>query len=173
GTIGSDLQISNTGGTSNYTLFDSFSWSQQVGDNRLDAVSQFENNNQFGHAINLRTGSVAYHTPDFALNLVDFRQSLTGETGEDRINQFSAPGGAGLRGASLSLYRGKNELSVFGGTTIPYYFLALNATRDVAAFTFHRKQSERFSFFSGTSYLNIPVNVANAFERRDYVMQNV
>ena len=61
GTLGSDFQISNSGGTSNYTLFDSFSWSQQVGDNRLDAVSQFENNNQFGgHAVNLRTGSIAY-----------------------------------------------------------------------------------------------------------------
>ena len=173
GTLGSDFQISNSGGTSNYTLFDSFSWSQQVGDNRLDAVSQFENNNQFGgHAVNLRTGSIAYRTSGFALNLVDFSQSLTGETGEDRINQFSAPGGAGLRGASLSLYRGKNEFSFFGGTTIPYYFLALNASRDAAGFIFHRKQNERLSFFSGTSYLNIPVNVGTALQRRDYVMQN-
>jgi len=173
GTVGSDFQISNSGGTSNYALFDSFSWSQQVGDNRLDAVSQFENSNQFGgHSVNLRTGSIAYRTPGFALNLIDFSQTLTGETGEDRINQFSAPGGVGLRGASLNLYRGKNEFSVFGGTTIPYYFLALNATRDAAGFTFHRKQSERLSFFSGTSYLNIPVNVANTLQRRDYVMQN-
>lgn len=173
GTIGSDFQISNSGGNNNYALFDSFSWSQRVGDTSFDTTSQFETNNQFGgHTVNLRTGNIAYRTPGFALSLVDFSQSLTGETGEDRINQFSAPGGAGLRGASLSLYRGKNEFSVFGGTTIPYYFLALNATRDVAAFTFHRKLNERVSFFSGTSYLNIPVNVVNTLQRRDYVMQN-
>src|SRR5438067_13407673 len=126
-TLGSYFQISNSGGTSNYTLFDSYSWSQQVGDNRLDAVSQFENNNQFGgHAVNLRTGSIAYRTSGFALNLVDFSQSLTGETGEYRINQFSARECAGLSGGSLRLYCGKNECTVCGGLTTPYYLLPLN-----------------------------------------------
>jgi len=113
-----------------------------------------------------------YRTPGFALSLVDFSQSLTGDTGEDMINQFSSPGGAGLRGASLSLYHGKDEFSFFAGTTIPYYFLQLNATRDVGGFAFHRKQSERLSFFGATSYLNIPLSTQNNLERRSYVMQN-
>lgn len=173
GSFGSDVQMANSPALgSTFVELDSMSWAQKVADNSLTASSQIENNPQFGgHTTNLRTGSIDYHTPSYELSLIDFNQTLTGETGEDRVNNFSYPSAVGLRGAGLAIDRGKNVFSFFGGSTIPYYFLSLNATRDVAGFSFHRKQTNRLSLFGGSSYLNIPLNLTNGIQRRTYVME--
>lgn len=173
GSYGSDIQIANSPAVgSTFVALDSMSWAQHVGDNSLTASSQIENNTQFGgHMTNLRMGNVNYRTPSFELNLIDFNQTLTGEKGEDRVNNFSYPNMVGLRGGGLAVERGKNEFSVFGGSTIPYYFLSLNGTRDVGGISFHRKQTDRLSFFGGTSYLNIPFNSGTGIQRRSYVME--
>ena len=172
GTFGTDVQASDSSAGSSYLILDSMSWSQRVGDHRLDMISQIEDNSQFaGHTVNLRTGSVAYQTPGLSLNFIDFSQSLTGELPEDRINNFSTPSSAGLRGVDVTLQRGKDQFSFFAGTTIPYYFLSLNATRDAAGFTFHRKQTDRLNFFGSTTYLNIPENLTNVLQRQSHIMQ--
>ncbi|GEM_PF-797868 len=173
GSYGSDIQIASSPAVgSTFVALDSMSWAQQVGDNRLTASSQIENNTQFGgHLTNLRMGNVNYRTAGFELNLIDFNQTLTGEKGEDHVNNFSYPNMVGLRGGGLAIDRGKNEFSVFGGSTIPYYFLSLNGTRDVGGFSFHRQQTDRLSFFGGTSYLNIPFNSGTGIQRRGYVME--
>lgn len=172
GTFGSDFQTTNSGNSSPITLVNSLSWSQQVGDHAMDFNSQVEDDSQFGgHSANLRSGALSYRTPHTALYVLDFSQSLTGASGEDRINNFSSPSSVLLRGAGLTLRQGKNEYSFFGGSTVPYYFLSLNGTRDVAGFSFHRKQSDRLSLFGGTSYLNIPVSLSDGIHRRNYAMQ--
>src|SRR5581483_6315569 len=172
GVIGSDVQMSSSPVSSSYVVVDSLSWEQSIGNNRVSAISQFENDSQLGgHDVNLRSGSVLYATPNVTLNLVDFSQALTGELGEDRLNNFSPSSSAGLRGAGLTLKSGKNEFSFFGGSTIPFYFLSLNATRDVAGFTFHRRQTNHLNFFGGTNYVNIPVSFGNALNRRNYGVQ--
>lgn len=174
GTFGTDVQTSDSSGGSSFLVLDSMSWSQRMGDHRLDVSSQIEDNSQFaGHTLNLRTGAVAYHAPDMTLNFLDFSQSLTGELGEDRINNFSSPSSAGLRGADITLERGKNEFSFFAGTTIPYYFLSLNATRDIAGFSFHRRQTDRLNFFGSTAYLNLPLSLISGLERHSYVQQTI
>lgn len=171
GTVGSDLQTSNAGGANSFVAVNSWSWAQQMGDTRFTASSQFEDNTQFGHTLNLRTGSLAYRTPTFGFNLVDFTQTVTGELGEDRINNFSQPENVQLRGAGVILDHGKDEWSLFAGSTVPYYFLSLNATRDVAGFSFHRKQTDRFSVFGGTSYVNAPLTFTDGVHRHSYGVQ--
>src|SRR5947209_5340410 len=172
GSFGSDFQRSSAN-SSNFTVLNSLSWSQQIGDHAMNFNSQVENNSQFGgHTANLRTAGLSYRTPTVALNFFDFSQSLTGAPPEDHINNFSSPSIMELRGAGLTLIHGKNEYSFFGGSTIPYYFLSLNATRDVAGFSFHRKQTGRLNLFGSTDYANIPTNVTGPTQRHDYVMQN-
>ena len=173
GVIGSDVQMSSSSSSSNYVVVDSLSWEQSMGDHRFSAISQFENNDQLGgHNANLRSGSIVYTTPNLTVNLVDFSQALTGELGEDRLNNFSPSPSAGLRGAGLTLKSGKNDFSFFGGSTIPFYFLSLSATRDVAGFTFHRHQTNRLNLFGGTTYVNIPVSFGTATPvRRNYGVQ--
>ena len=173
GTIGSDLQVSDSGGATNYVAVNSWSWAQQLGDNRLSSYTQFEDNTQFGsHAVNLRSGNVSFGTRNLELNVIDFNQSLTGETFDDRANNFSTPDYAQLRGLDVTLRQQKNQYSIFAGSTIPYYFLSLNGTRDVAGFAFHRKQSDRLSLFAGASYLEIPTTFTIPIQRRKYAMQN-
>lgn len=173
GTIGTDVQTSTSPSGSSFLILDNMSWSQRIGDHRLDVMTQVEDNSQFGgNTTNLRAGSIMYTTPRTAINVLDFSQSLTGESGEDRINNFSTPAYAGLRGVDVTLTRGKDQFSFFAGTTIPYYFLSLNATRDVAGFSFHRKQTDKLSFFGSTTYLNIPLSLTNGLQRRNYFQQN-
>ena len=174
GVIGSDFQYSNGNGIgSSFVALSSLFWSQQTGDSHLDVNSVVEDNSQFGgHTTNLRTGGVSYRTPHLAINVVDFNQTLTGELPGDHVNNFSSPGMTELRGVGVALNQGKNDFGVFGGTTLPYYFLSLNATRDVAGISFHRKQTERLNVFGSTSYVNIPITFFGPIQRRDYVMGN-
>jgi hypothetical protein len=172
GSFGSDFQRSS-GNSSNFTILNSLSWSQQIGDHAMNFNSQVEDNSQFGgHTANLRTAGLSYRTPTVALNVFDFSQSLSGASPEDHVNNFSSPSIMELRGASLTLLHGKNEYTLFGGSTIPYYFLSLDATRDVAGFSFHRKQTDKLNLFGSTDYANIPTNVAVGIQRSNYVMQN-
>ena len=175
GFFGSDVQISDSQNTSNIVLLSSLGWTQQVGDHHLDFSSQVEDNTQFGgHEANLRTAALSYRTPHVAVNAIDFNQSLSGALGEDRINNFSTPSIMQLRGGSITLDRGKNEYSLFAGATIPYYFLSLNATRDVAGFSFHRRQTNKLNFFGSTSYVNIPTLLpSGTVQRQEYAMQNL
>src|SRR5262249_52673623 len=175
GVFGTDMQLSSFQNTSHVTWLSSLAWSQQVGDHYLDFSSQVEDTTQFGgHEANLRTASISYRAPHVAVNAIDFNQSLSGALGEDRVNNFSTPSIMQLRGGAVTLDHGRNEFSLFAGTTIPYYFLSLNATRDVAGVSFHRKQTDRLNFFGNTSYVNIPTTLTTgAIERREYAMQNL
>jgi len=173
GVFGSDVQTSTSAGGTNVVLLSSLGWSQQVGDHHLDFTSQVEDNTQFGgHTANLRTAGLSYRTPHVALNLIDFNQTLSGAFPEDHINTFSSPGIVELRGGGLSFNSGKNDYSFFAGSTIPYYFLSLNATREVAGFSFHRRQTKKLNLFSSTSYVNIPTILPAGVQRTEYVMQN-
>lgn len=172
GTFGSDIQISNGAGSS-WLAVSSMSWSQQTGDARLDVNSLFEDNGQYnGHPANLRTGGVSYRTSHLAFNVVDFGQTLTGAQAEDHVNNFGATGVTELRGAGIALARGNNDYSVFAGTTIPYYFLSLNATRDIAGLSFHRRQTDRLNLYGSSAYVNIPTTFTGIVQRRGYWMQN-
>ena len=171
GVVGSDFQAS-FGTASNVVVLNNFSWSQQTGDHAMTFNSQVEDNDQFGgHTANLRTGGLMYRSPGLTLNVVDFSQSLTGATGEDRINNFASNSYVELRGAGMTLDRGRNEVSIFAGSTVPYYFLSLNATRDVAGLTIRRKQTDRLKLYGGSSYVNIPLSLSNGIRRRNYAMQ--
>ena len=171
GVIASDLQATS-GNSSTYTLLSSFGWSQQVGDHSMNFTSQVEDNNQFGgHGANLRTAGLSYRTPGLSVNVIDFSQSLTGATAEDRINNFSSGNDVQLRGAGITLNSRKNQFSVFAGSTVPYYFLSLNATRDAAGFSFRRRQTDKLNLYGGASYVSIPLSLTNGTQRRGYAME--
>ena len=61
-----------------------------------------------------------------------------------------------LRGASVSLRQGANQYTVFGGTTVPFFYLTLGSTRDVAGFSYDRQQSSKLDLFANTSFINAP-----------------
>ncbi len=171
GVIASDVQTTS-GNSSNYTLLSSLAWEQQVGNDAMNFTSQVEDNNQFGgHGTNLRTASLNYRSPGFSFNLIDFSQTVTGATPEDRINSFASGNDVQLRGAGVTLGSAHNRLSLFAGSTVPYYFLSLNGTRDVAGFSFRRQQTDKLSIYGGASYVNVPVTLTTGIRRNAYAMQ--
>src|SRR5215467_2437965 len=160
GMIGSSVQIFNGAGTTTVSAVNAFSWSQLAGsDGRLDINTQVEDSDiAGGHAFNIRHGAVSFVNPRIQVHALDYIVSLTDNGPQHYLSPFSISDSVELRGASLTLKRGNNQYTFFGGTTVPYYYLTLGSTRDIGGFSFLHKQSKELSFFATTSYINTPTN---------------
>ncbi len=159
GSVSSNVQTSSSGGITTVALVNGFSWSQLAGSNgRLDFTSQVEDDSfSGGHGFNLRTASAFYHDPHLEVRALDFSASLIGGGPQPNLaSSFSDF--VALRGASVSLNSGDNHYDFFAGTTVPFFYLSLGATRDVAGFTYRRKLTDNLNVFATTSYINAPLN---------------
>jgi len=96
--------------------------------------------------------------PRMQVQALDYIVSLTDNGPQHYLSPFSVSDSVELRGAALTLKRGDNQYTFFGGTTIPFFYLTLGSTRDVGGFSFVRKQSKELSFFATTSYINTPTD---------------
>jgi hypothetical protein len=77
-----------------------------------------------------------------------------------------------LRGAEVTLRQGNNQYMFFGGSTVPFYFLALGSTHDIGGFSFNRKQTNNLNLFATTSFIDSPADVFNPIGgRRNDLMQ--
>src|SRR5450432_2426651 len=142
GSFGSAVQVANGGGQTTTSVVNDFSWTQLAGpQGHLFINTQVEDNDiQGGHAFNIRHGSIDYRSPGIDVSLLDNLVSLTDNGYEHHQSAFSYSDSVGLRGAGVTVHRGENQYMFFGGSTIPFYFLTLGATRDIVGFSFQRKQ---------------------------------
>src|ERR1700739_1220984 len=174
GSFGSTVQIANSGGDPTTAVVNDFNWTQPAGARgRLLISTQVEDNDlQGGHAFNVRHGSIAYRSPGMDVSLMDNLVSLTDNGYERHFSPFSYSDSVELRGAALTVRHGDNQYMFFGGSTIPFYFLTLGATRDIGGFSFQRKQTKKLNLFATTSYINSPVDFLDPLGgRRSDVMQ--
>jgi hypothetical protein len=163
GSFGSAVQIANGGGQTTTSVLNDFNWTQPAGaQGRVYIDTQVEDNDlQGGHAFNIRHGSLAYRSPGIDVSLLDNLVSLTDNGYEHHQSAFTYSDSVELRGAGVTVRHGENQYMFFGGSTIPFYFLTLGSTRDIAGFSFQRKQSKRLNLFATTSYINSPVDFLN------------
>lgn len=163
GSFGSAVQIANGGGQTTTSVLNDFNWTQPAGaQGRVYINTQVEDNDlQGGHAFNIRHGSLAYRSPGIDVSLLDNLVSLTDNGYEHHQSAFTYSDSVELRGAGVTVRHGENQYMFFGGSTIPFYFLTLGSTRDIAGFSFQRKQSKRLNLFATTSYINSPVDFLN------------
>jgi hypothetical protein len=161
GMAGSTTRAATSPGSPTNLLFSHyFNWTENDGGNRLTINGQMEDNNVSGAPwFNANSASVQYHTPRMDLSLMDFPLDLTGlldaqsqGTPYTLFNVFT------IRGGDLKLRRGANQYEFFSGSTIPSYFLSLQGTRDIAGFTFSRKQSKSLNLYATTAWLNAPIS---------------
>lgn len=174
GSFDSTVQLANTGGVTSTSLLNGFTWAQPVGSNgHLDMVSQMEDNLAVGsHPFNIRHASIYYHDPVREVRAVDFITSLTGANTYQYASPFSTADAIELRGAEVGLKHGRDRYTLFGGTTIPFFYLTLGATRDVAGFSFERDLSDKLALFTTSSYINIPQDfLGQSSVRQDNFMQ--
>ena len=174
GSIGSSVQIANTGGQTTTAVLNDFYWTQLAGEQgRLFINTQVEDNNiEGGHAFNIRHGTIAYRSPSMDISLLDNVVSLTNNGTQHYQSPFTYSDSVELRGAQATFRHGDNQYMFFGGSTVPFYFLSLGSTRDVGGFSFSRKQSKDLNLFATTSYIDSPVDLFNPTGgRRSDVMQ--
>src|ERR1700674_4195298 len=122
GSISSLVQSSNTGGANSVALVSSLSWSQPLGnEGHLDFISDVEDNSfAAGRAFNLRHAAAHYYSPGMDVRALDFSASLVNNGGARYLGPFSSSDLIQLRGVSVSLNRGDNQYTIFGGTTVPF-----------------------------------------------------
>ena len=160
GTFSTTAQTSTSGGVTSFALLNGFSWSQPMGVNgHFDFDSQMEDNSFVdGHAFNVRQASAFYHSPSLDVRALDFTVNLTSGGAQPLVGPFSYYDTVQLRGASVSFRQGTNQYTVFGGTTVPFFYLTLGSTRDVAGFSFDRQQTTKLDLFANSSFVNAPLD---------------
>ena len=175
GSYSSTAQISRSSGSSGVAFLSGFSWMQPMGtDGHLDFTGQIEDDDATGqHAFNVRRASLFYHSQGMDVHALDFTVNMVGAQGPERyLGPYSFTDTTELRGASVALKHGQNEYDFFGGTTVPYFFLTLGATRDVLGFSFDRQQTEKLNLFATTSLIDAPADYLNTdSSRHNSVMQ--
>ena len=174
GMASTTAQTSSSGGVTSFALLDGFSWSQPMGPtNHFDFDSQVEDNSYVdGHAFNVRRASAFYHSPGLDVRALDFAANLTSGGAQPAMGPFSFYDTIELRGGSVSLRQGANQYTIFGGTTVPFFYLALGSMRDVAGFAFDRQQTSKLDLFANTSFVNAPLDLFGLNSpRRNNVMQ--
>lgn len=160
GMFGSTVQIFDSGTTRTVSALNTFSWTQIAGgDGRLDINTQTEENDIAGtHVFNIRHGAISFVDPGIQVQALDYVVSLTDNGPQHYLSPFSVSDSVELRGASLTLKRGDNQYTLFGGTTIPYYYLTLGSTRDIGGFSLVHRQSKKLSVYATTTYINAPTD---------------
>ncbi|HLW54154.1 MAG TPA: hypothetical protein VKW06_15060 [Candidatus Angelobacter sp.] len=174
GSFSSNVQVADVGGTRTIAVVNGFSWAQPIDrDSRFEFNSQMEDNTVTGgHVFNVRQATALYHSPDLDVRGLDFNVSLTGDGVQHFTSPFATSDMLQIRGGGLALRDGDNQYSLYAGTTIPYYFLTLGSTRDVAGFSFQRKETAAIGIFTNTAYINAPLDFLGlGFGRRNNVMQ--
>jgi SdrD B-like domain len=174
GSVSSTVQLADSNGLSTVNVLSGFSWSQLAGNNgHFDFSSQVEDNSfTGGHAFNLRSATAVYHGPALDVHGFDFNANLVGGepgryNGAISFNDYIA-----IRGAGVTYRSGKNTYDLFAGTTIPFYYLTLGATRDIAGFSIHRRQTDKLYVFATTSFINAPLDLVGiSMGRRNNFMQ--
>lgn len=158
GTMGSSTQyFTDSSGSARVFLQHQFSWDQNSRREYLSIRAQANDTlAQAGASgFNVPVGSVQYGRPGLAVNVVDFALHLNG-AGHDNIAPLPNSNTVVLRGADVLWQSGANSYEVFAGATPSYYYLSLIGTKDVAGFTFSRKQSDQLELYSTVAVVNAP-----------------
>ena len=157
GYFASDAQISRSEGRTDLTLLQSLTFMQKNADHQFDAALFIEDQTQPGQNLfNPRNAWINYYTPRVEISFLDFSQNLTGQLQQNRFPNYSVSNFVQLRGARVTLVRGHDRYTIFGGTTLPTYFLTLAGTRDIAGFAFRRQQTDTFSWTATSSVVDVP-----------------
>jgi hypothetical protein len=174
GSFSTTAQTASGGGVTSFALLNGFSWSQPMGLNgHFDFNSQVEDNTfADGHTFNVRQASAFYHSPGIDVRALDFTVNLTSGGAQPLMGPFSYYDTIELRGASVSLRQGSNQYTVFGGSTVPFFYLTLGSTRDVAGFSFDRQRTSKLDLFANSSFVNAPLDFFGlSSERHNNFMQ--
>jgi hypothetical protein len=160
GSVSTTAETASGGGVNSFAMLNGFSWSQPMGLNgHFDFNSQIEDNTfADGHAFNVRQASAVYQSPGIDVRALDFTVNLTSGGAQPLMGPFSYYDAIELRGASVSLRQGANQYTVFGGSTVPFFYLTLGSTRDVAGFSFDRQQTGKLEFFANTTFVDAPLD---------------
>src|SRR5207247_6028738 len=94
------------------------------------------------HAFNLSSLGVQYATPEWTLSLMDFPLNIG--PADALTSPLAQYGAFSVRGADYVATRGRNRFELFGGSTVPSYFLSFTDTRALGGFKVDREISPGF-----------------------------
>jgi hypothetical protein len=158
GYVASSVQsISGTGAPSGIAAFHRMDWEQGGEDGHLSIRAQGQDSTITGApAFNLNTATVQYSTPGAVFTLLDSVFNVNGGPAS-QVVPTTQIGALTFRGADLLLRRGKNNFELFGGASLPSYFLNSSGTKDVAGVNTTHRLGKDITFFTTSAFTNIPL----------------
>jgi hypothetical protein len=167
GFFGSSAQsVSASDAESGYFFFHRLQWQQEMDGHRVSLRGQGNDSTLPGAPrFNLQTASLEFASRSTSLILMDSILNLNGGL-EAQVIPTSVFNTLMVRGVDLSVQRGANQFEVFGGATLPSYFLNLLGTRDIAGFNFRHKRSPRLDIYTTTAMTNVPLLTSGGIYRR-------
>jgi len=169
GFFGSSMQsMTASDAEASYFFFHRLQWQQEINGHRVSLRGQGHDSSLPGAPrFNMQTASVEYATGNTNLTLMDSIVDLNGGL-EGQILPTPTFNILMVRGVNFSTKRGANQFELFGGATLPSYYLNLSGTRDIAGFTFRRKQAPGLDLFATTAATNVPLlTPAGTYRRRN------
>jgi hypothetical protein len=163
GVVGSSTQVAIApNGEKTLFLLHHFDWQQRIGDSRLSIRGQAQDSTVPGMPLfNANSASIAYESPRTALTLMDFPLEVNGGM-KAKVSPYSTYNAYMIRGADVRLKRGSNVFELFGGATIPPYFLSFDGARDVAGINFIREHRSGLSLYTTTGWVSAPFTLSDA-----------
>ncbi|HEX7960704.1 MAG TPA: SdrD B-like domain-containing protein, partial [Terriglobales bacterium] len=158
GYVASSVQsISGTGAPSGIAGFHRLDWEQGQEDGHLSIRAQGQNST-LGSApgFNLNTATVQYSTSGVVLTLLDSVFNINGGPASQVVPSTQL-GALTFRGADLLFRREKNNFELFGGESLPSYFLNSSGTKDLAGINTTHKLSNDVTLFTTSAFTNVPL----------------
>jgi len=167
GFFGSSVQsVSASDAEAGYFFFHRLQWQQEMDGHRVSLRGQGNDSTLAGAPrFNLQTASLEFASRSTSLILMDSILNLNGGL-EAQVIPTSVFNTLMVRGVDLSVQRGANQFEVFGGATLPSYYLNLLGTRDIAGFNFRHKRSPRLDIYTTTAMTNVPLLTSGGIYRR-------
>ena len=156
GTVGSSVQMAiDPAGAQTFHFQHQFNWSQQVDGRRFGLRGQAHDVSSPGTPLNVDGLSMEYVTPSVAVTVLDFGLSLNGGA-EAHVPNASTLSSYVFRGADVAVTRGRHQVEIFAGTSVPSYYRSLRDTSRIAGVNLSRRQSAQLYVFSTTAGISVP-----------------
>jgi hypothetical protein len=154
GRTGTSLMFAGSSSTTPLVTHEYWDW-QQTRDGARLSVRGFTNTyTGVGHAFNVGSFLVEHKTTSHTLSLADFTLNM----GADGVEASSLAqyGSFSVRGMDFTTRHGRNRVELFGGSTVPSFFLSFAGSRSIVGAKLDRMVNPGLRLFATAGVVDAP-----------------
>lgn len=159
GRVGSSVMTNGSAESAPVVTHEYWDWQQKRNGARLSVRGLSDTYTDGVHAFNLGSLSVQHETANRTWSVMDFTLNTAGA--DIQVSPLAQYGGLQLRGIDFVNRRGRDRLELFGGTTVPPFFLTFGGTRSIVGARVDRAASPRLALFTTAGAVSAPATIGD------------